>query len=405
MTLNPFDKQLESAKARESELCSSLNIIKNEIDWYEGTDLKILTDSLNELQNHLEKQSLSCTQLRGEVQQIEENINKLSEFINSLWNPKNWFDSQQRALRGRVSVLEKSLKEAKTNSSKAQDQLQNIKQEVSTKVAEIERYKGFNFDTKNKNRMLLANQLSQQKREVERISVRKHQVDDALVPIVAQIHDAERKKSEAASIKRQAQSLDKELSNAVNSYERAMAHKKCEKKFGTGSPGKVISQKESEIRRIDRDLEKLQKRARTVADKSARNIKKLILDGNNLSYQGDIFIGLAALKSLVPILANEYEVVLVFDASIRRALGSNDSEIRGILGSDIQVHVVATSVKADETVLDIAGTDKTTFIVSNDRFAEFGEKPALRDKRVIRHEIVSGQVLIHDLGVSEAFKQ
>jgi len=184
-----------------------------------------------------------------------------------------------------------------------------------------------------------------------------------------------------------------------------MAHQKCEEKFGTGSPKKVISQKDSEIRRLGRDLEKLQKRAKTVADKVARNIKKLILDGNNLSYQGNIFIGLAALKSLVPILANEYEIVLVFDASIRRALGSSDSDIRDVLGNDIQVHVVATSVKADETVLDLAGTDKTNFIVSNDRFAEFREKPAIRDQRVIRHEIVSGQVFIHDLGVSEAFTQ
>lgn len=253
--------------------------------------------------------------------------------------------------------------------------------------------------------MILANQLSQQKREVERISGRKHQVDDALAPIVAQIHDTKQKKSEAASTKSQAQSLDEELSNADTSYERAIAHQKCEEKFGTGSPKKVISQKDSEIRRLDRDLEKLQKRAKTVADKAARNIKKLILDGNNLSYQGDIFIGLAALESLVPILANEYEIVLVFDASIRRALGSSDSDIRDVLGNYIQVHVVATSVKADETVLDLAGTDNTTFIVSNDRFAEFREKPAIRDQRVIRHEIVSGQVFIHDLGVSETFTQ
>ena len=152
MTFNPFDKQLESAKARELELGSSLNAVKNEIDWYGGTDLTVLTDSRNELQNKLEKQSLSCTHLRGEVQQIEANINKLSESINSLWNPKNWFDSQQRDLRGRASVLEKSLKEVNKNTSKAQEQLQNIKQRMSAKIIEVERYKDFNFDTKNKDR-------------------------------------------------------------------------------------------------------------------------------------------------------------------------------------------------------------------------------------------------------------
>jgi hypothetical protein len=405
MKLNPFDEQLENAETRASELRYSLKSIRNEIDWYESTELKVLDDSRDELQSQLEIQSQDCTRLRGEVQQIEASINKLSESVNSLWNPKNWFDSQQRLLRGLVAAKKTSLETVRKNASTAQGHLQNIEHQIRTKTEEIEKYKSFDFDAKCKDRLILENQLSQQEKEIERVAGRKQQVDAALAPIVKQIRDAEQKKSEAASAMLQAQRLDKELSNADNSYERAMAHQKCEEKFGTGSPKKVISQKESEIRRIDRDLEKLQKRAKIVADKAARNIKKLILDGNNLCYQGDMFIGLAALKSLVPILANDYEVVLVFDASIRRAIGSGDSDIRDILGGDIQVHVVATSVKADETVLDLAGSDKATFIVSNDRFAEFGEKPALRDQRVIRHEIVSGQVLIHDLSVSEAFIQ
>lgn len=405
MILNPLDKQLENAKTRASELSSSLKTIRSEIDWYEGTEQKVLADSRDELQSELESHSQDCRRLRHEVQQIETAISKHSESINSLWNPKNWFDSQQRDIRGRVAAMKKSLETARNIASTAQGQLQDLEHRLRAKTEEIERFKGFDFDAKSKNRTILANQLSQQKRKVERIANRKQQVDAVLAPIVKQIRDAEQKKSEAASVKRRAQRLDDELSNADNSYERAMAHKKCEEKFGTSSPRKVISRKDSEMRRLDRDLEKLQKRAKTVADKAARNVQKLIIDGNNLCYQGDTFIGLSALKSLVPILADDYEVVLVFDASIRRALGSGDSDIRDTLGGDIQVHVVATSIKADETVLDLAGSDKTTFIVSNDRFAEFAEKPALRDQRVIRHEIVSQQVLIHDLGVSETFRQ
>ena len=405
MILNPFDKQLENAKTKVSELSSRLKAIRTEIDWYEGTELNVLVDSRNKIQRELESQSLNCTRLRGEVQQIETDINELSKYIESLWNPMSWFDSQQRVFRGRVAAKKKSLQTVRKKALIAQGLLEDLEHQMRAKTEEIEKYKGFDFDAKSKDRMILANQLSQQKRKVERISDRKQQVDAALEPIVKQIRNAEKKKSETASVKRQAQRLDEELTKADNSYERAMVHQKCEKKFGTGSPKKVISRKNSEIRRLDRDLEKLLKRAKIVADKAARDIKKLILDGNNLCYQGDTFVGLAALKSLVPILAEDYEVIVVFDSSIRRALGSGDSDVRDVLGGDIQVHVVATSVKADETVLDLAGSDKTAFIVSNDRFAEFGEKPALRDQRVIRHEIVSGQVLIHDLGVSETFKK
>ena len=278
-------------------------------------------------------------------------------------------------------------------------------QEKSTKIGEIERYKGFDFDTKYDDRIKIANQLSRQKRAVERISVIQHQVDDALEPIVTQIRDAEKRKKKAIAIKNQADYLESQLANTQNKYEAAQIHQECEHKFGNGSPRKVISNKESEIIRIDRDLKKLRKRAKDVIDKSARIIKKLILDGNNLCYQGSDFIGLAALQSLVPVLANDYDVVVVFDSSIRRAVCSDDSGIRDMLGSDVQVHVVATGIKADETILNLAANEETTFVVSNDRFAEFGEKPAVQDERVIRHEIVADKVLINDLGVSETFNK
>ncbi len=405
MKLNPFDEQLENAETRASELSVNLKSIIKDINWYESTELKVLVDSRDKLQNQLDIQSHDCIRLRDEITQIEASINKLSESVSSLFNPKNWFDSRQRELRGSVSAKKTSLKTLRNNASTAQDELHNIEHQMRTKNEEIKKYNSFDLDAKRNERIILENELSHQKEKIERISSRRQQVDAALAPIVKQIRDAEQKKSENESVIIQARRFDNELSNADNSYERAMVHQKCEDKFGTGNPKKVISQKESEIRRIDRDLEKLLKRAKNVADNASRNIKKLIIDGNNLCYQGDIFIGLSAIKSLVPILAKDYEVVLVFDASIRRAIGNGDSDIRDILGGDINVHIVATSVKADETVLDIAGPDKTAFIVSNDRFAEFGEKPAIRDQRVIRHEIVSGRVLIHDLGVSEMFTQ
>jgi archaellum component FlaC len=405
MTLNPFDMQLEDALIRASEFDSNLKTIRNEINWYENTEPNTLADFRHELNNKLEICSHDYTRLQSKVRQIEVNIKKLSESINSLWNPANWFNSEQQELRGRAAEKKELLDTATKNAAAAQGQLQDLRQQIYDNAEDIEKYYSFDFDEQSKKRISLANQVARQKRVVEQLANLKQGVDAALAPIVKQIREAEHKKSLAASAKSQAQRLDAELSNADNSYERAMAHKSCEEKFGTGSPKKVISQKDSEIRRLDRDLEKLQKRAKTVADKAARNIKKLIFDGNNLCYQSGVFIGLSALKPVMSTLSNDYDVVLVFDASIRKLLKCSDSDIRDELGSNIQVHVVATSVKADETVLDLCGADKTTFIVSNDRFAEYGEKQAILDQRVIRHEIVSGQVLIHDLGVSEMFSQ
>jgi hypothetical protein len=63
---------------------------------------------------------------------------------------------------------------------------------------------------------------------------------------------------------------------------------------------------------------------------------------------------------------------------------------------------VASNQKADEMVLD-AAAESTAYVISNDTFAEFPEKPAVREERLIKHEILSGRVFIHDLGVAEDF--
>ncbi|WP_299804968.1 hypothetical protein [uncultured Shewanella sp.] len=405
MIQNPFDEQYESAIAEKSKLTTSYDKKRHEINWYESTVLKALLHNSVKIQTQLEGFSLASIELSDEIQSIELALKKTTESIGSRWNPTNWFDSHQQELRELEGTMKSSELEKKKRLSSVDDQIIDLIQRKKATIEEIERYSSFDLNASVKSSSILASQLSQQKEKVKRIAERKQKFDDALAPIVKQISDAAQKKSEASSVKHHAQLLDDELSNANNSYERASVHQICEEKFGISSPRKLISIKNSEIRKLDRDLEKLYNRAKIVTEKAAWNVEKLILDGNNLCYQGDKFIGLSALKVLVPYLANDYEVVLVFDGSIRRALGSSDSDIRVTFHSDIEVHVVATSVKADETVLDLAGTAKTTFIVSNDRFAEFGDKSAVQEQRIIRHEIVSGQVLIHDLGIRAEFNQ
>jgi hypothetical protein len=44
-------------------------------------------------------------------------------------------------------------------------------------------------------------------------------------------------------------------------------------------------------------------------------------------------------------------------------------------------------------------------VISNDRFRDYTDKPAVRDDRLIRHEIVAGQVLVHDLDLRLGFAQ
>jgi rRNA-processing protein FCF1 len=176
-----------------------------------------------------------------------------------------------------------------------------------------------------------------------------------------------------------------------------MIHEKCEELFGIGRPLRVISQQQKDIRQIKRDYQKLEKRVAEVASKASRTIDVIVIDGNNLCYDDVGFIGLSALETLVPILNREHTIVIVFDSAIRRMLKTNDRGLQKSLGDDIQVHVVASGSVADETVLDLAAKNDHTYILSNDRFGDYNDKEVVRAGRIIRHEIVGGQVFVHDL--------
>lgn len=404
MSLNPLDEQLQNEERDAAVLEVALKDVIREIEWFEGTRLETLLGQLDELQSNQVDLSRTLDQIAADVLQLENEIWLVSESIGPLWNPWNWFDSQQRGARARKKDLVTSLVWVTGRYPQAQSHLRDVQARERGKSAEVARYRGLDLDAKTTEREALNRQLLQQKQRVEATNARKIQVDEALEPILRQILGTEQKKADAGRAIGRAQQFQNELWHADNSYERAMVHQECESVFGSGKPGQVIHEREAEIRRLNRDLEKLQIRAKNVATRAARDVKRLILDGSNLCYEGDKFIGLGALSVLVPVLAAAYDVVVVFDASITGELTSSDRDIRNALGGETKIHVVAPGVDADETVLDLAGSDQTVFVLSNDRFAEFREKAAVRDGRLIRHEIVAGRVLVHDLSVSEAFE-
>lgn len=262
----------------------------------------------------------------------------------------------------------------------------------------------------------------------DQLKARAADVDRAVEALLAELGEyeseieghqstASRLRSELSRLEGQigeAERFDKKISGAANSYERAKLHQECERRFGDGSPraairairsqtrslSSSIGDHERQIGRIRRDMAKTEQRLTKLAAVAARDIDALIIDGNNCCYQGNHFIGLAALIPMTESLAERYAVTVVFDAAIRRLLGVSDDDVRAAFPA-VEVHVVASRTKADETILD-AADEPTAWVVSNDRFGDYRDKKAVKEDRLIRHEIVSGRIFVHDLGVNES---
>ena len=181
-----------------------------------------------------------------------------------------------------------------------------------------------------------------------------------------------------------------------------MIHIQCEKQFGEGSPKKIINEEERKIRRLNTDIQKAQKRAIVNGRWAARTIETVIIDGNNMCYEEGMFVGLQPLKKLTAELQQKNcNIIVVFDSTIRKLLKSDDIEIRKQFSSDIIIHIVATKQKADETILELASNKESNYVVSNDRFGDYNDKEVVKNERVIRHEIVNGYVMIHELRIRD----
>lgn len=397
--LNPLTMPLREAEAFVAKLAAQKQVVEEGLQWFRTINRDELSDKLYVADNLINSLKAKVEALNAELAVRQRKLDNVASFIHTLFNPKNWFASDQREYRHRHKRLQEIVKELESVKTQLLKRLQEIQNEITATSSIINRYDAFDLEAHQRTASDLNRQVASARAKCERLRARKAKIDQALAPVVNQMRDLEKRKQQALRERDRASGFDNKLSLAKNSYEKAMMHQQCERELGDGSPRKIMGQKDREIKRLGRDYEKAQKRAGRIADRASRTISSIVIDGNNLCYYNNRFIGLSALEAIVPILDSDYALIVVFDASIRRILKTNDDGIRRCFPDHMQVHVVATSSKADETVLDLAEHDTTRYILSNDRFGEFNDKRAVRDKRVIRHEIVDGRIFIHDLGI------
>ena len=195
-----------------------------------------------------------------------------------------------------------------------------------------------------------------------------------------------------------------QLENAAHGGERKAIHQACDDVFGYSSPNKVISNLKMKIQGLERSLKKYIERAKQTVIKAERTISTVVIDGNNLCHQRQSknnkdgkFIGLKALSPLVRKLKQQYTVQVVFDNTITRSLGLD--QIKTSLNIR-DVHIVNGA--ADEFILDLA-KDQDTYVISNDRYVEYFDKLAIKEKRVLNYEMFNNNLKIYDIDIDIDF--
>lgn len=403
MEYNPFTLEYNRLRSVIEHKNSEKSIIDTELKWFDNTEIGDLFHLLESKKKSKNNYKAVIDGIEKETVLIARNIQETNECTKSLFNPFNWFDEDQKNIRKKLNELKTELSAKQVHKKRTLQSLSETEKSINKIGTDIAKHEGFDRQKVNNDVSRLDQEILLLNAEIKRISNSKNNVDTALRPVIEQIIRYESSISGAKGKISNAQSLERKLDSADNSYERAMIHEKCEKTFGDGSPKKIIREQERTIRKHERDLEKAKKRAIQIGKKASREIKRIVIDGNNMCYEGNEFVGLLPLIESTSELQKQYKVTVVFDSAIRSQVKANDRVIRAKFNNNIKVHIVATKQLADETILEIASGDDLYYILSNDRFGEYAEKEVLRNNRVIRHEIVDKKVIIHDLNINVGY--
>lgn len=296
-------------------------------------------------------------------------------------------------LSKQISNLQKS-KQSKLNVLKV---ICNTKKQIKE---DVDRYDAFEYSQITELIEKLDSNIDLFQKELKKLSKLKKEVDRELQPILKELLKTKSKRFDTDRIISKAKEYEEQLNFSSNPRDRAIIHNECECELGDSTPRKIIKKNSGLLKKLDRDIQKLETRLFQIHNKTSRIIDKIIIDGNNLCYEGNNFIGLQPLIKLTSILNEKYEIILIFDSDIRSLLRLDDNAINRKFEDNIKTHIVATKKKAEETILDLASDNKYTYIISNDRYIEYSDKEVVYNQRFLRHEIVNNQILIHDLNIN-----
>lgn len=313
-----------------------------------------------------------------------------------------------------LSDEHKSLRKSKKNKiaeikkleekiSNLESKIETLKKEEESSDIKIQNHNNFNKNSECENIKSFKSKISTLENEESDIKSTLQKLDLCVGVHISEYFKLKLQISSLEEEIRSAENIDRDLTCARNSYERALLHEKCEEQFGNGRPSSVINDRKKHIRSIERSIIKLNKRIYDEMKKSSRKINHIIIDGNNMCYERNNFIQFKAISALLKSLPKNMKKTVVFDASIRKLMKMSNQDLLNYFGETAEIYITPTKTSADEYILKLSEKHKNTYIISNDRYSDFHDYKSIKDGKVIRFMTTKDNIIINDLSVSVSF--
>lgn len=397
MIINPYQEKYTKLQREIADLRKREVQISKDILWFDGLDISRIQFEISNIKTDGSRLTNLLRVMAIELEALKKELAQLNSKVGTPFNPLNWFDDQQKIYKARIQILEAQKLVKQTGLDQTRKTLSELAKSIEDKNKLVSRYESYDRVKIGQELREINDSLVLKEKECEIILPIKNKIDAELSPLNEQIESYESRIRWNNEVLGDAIRFERELSEALNGYERKRVHDACLHKYDEGKPRNLIKSSEKVLRQLEKDLIKTQDRARKKLQSLMRVIDTIVVDGNNLCYEDSRFIGINAIRSLTEKLSDQYKFIVVFDSGIRGLMRASDDDIRSDLPDCKTVHVVASKTAADQTILEIACDNEGIYILSNDRFGEYSDKEVVKAHRLIKHEMVNGIIMIHDL--------
>ncbi|MGB3432800.1 hypothetical protein [Achromobacter sp.] len=403
MNTNPFTEEIEALERNHEAARNELDSWKAKLTWFEDVNLDQATGELMRTQRMQTETQARLGAMRLGLVDLAATVQRLEEEAGMGIDPRHWFSSERAIAKRQLTAMQQKLVDGQASISSMEAVISSAAVAGRDIQSRIEKARVFDPLLAQSAIAALQTTIEQIAPQMAALRHRSDKLDEALLEPQQRLSEEEWQRPQLQGRIELAAKFEDELGKAA-SYERRQIHSRCDSRLGNERPAVVIRESRNALRRVEANITKLRARIAELVKIASRDVRHIIIDGNNLCNAGGIgFVGLAALKAIVPILAEAYKVTLIFDSGIRGKLQLRNKDIEAAFPDAALVHVVASRRSADELILDIAGDDRYTFVLSNDRFADFPEKSAVKEARLLQHEIVCQTARIYDLRIEVPF--
>ncbi|MGP5498095.1 hypothetical protein [Corynebacterium flavescens] len=401
MSYNPYTHKVKNLESEIAGYVLSLENLEADLVWFRGFDVRVAKE-LKESDDLKLKTGIDEAQdLRTKVEGSEGEIEALKNASKLGWKRSHWpLASERKRANQELKRWNTQLNELQSQLDTFESKNKETESHLTQICEELDRFDSFNEDILVGEISKLQNQINNSEKELSDFKDKEQRTDRLIERLVLRIESLDRKLENLRSSLSEAEAMESSLSRASNSYERRQIHEKCETAFDDGSPSKVIRNLEKRIKTAEKDKKKITDQIdRLIYEREGQDIQSVVIDGSNLCYDKDRFIGISALRQLCEKIPVDIKVEVVFDGSILKTLGIRDTRELYKMMPGLSIHLDDNPSGADEMILN-AASNSTAYVLSGDRFGDFAEKPAVREKRVLRVQFINGTVQVPRMDIS-----